>query len=77
VVPSSLRYIGIPNIVYVPLTDTDATTELLLIYRAGEANSRIANLSQLARGKAQTWKEAGQKTRGALPAKPRTRRKPS
>jgi DNA-binding transcriptional LysR family regulator len=77
VVPSSLRYIGIPNIVYVPLADADATTELLLIYRAGEANSRIANLSQLARAKAQSWTEAGQTTRGALPAKPRTRRKPA
>ena len=39
VVPSSLRYIGIPNIVYVPLADADATTELLLVYRAGALQS--------------------------------------
>jgi DNA-binding transcriptional LysR family regulator len=49
VVPSSLRYIGIPNIAYIPLSDADATTQLLLVYRAGEANTRVANLSQMAR----------------------------
>jgi len=51
VVPSSLRYIGIPNIAYIPLSDADATTQLLLIYRAGEANTRVANLSQMARSR--------------------------
>ncbi len=51
VVPSSLRYIGIPNIVYIPLSDADATTQLLLVCRAGEANTRVANLSQMARSK--------------------------
>ena len=51
VVPSSLRYIGIPNIAYIPLSDADATTQLLLVYRAGEANTRVANLSQMARAK--------------------------
>ena len=56
VVPSSLRYIGIPNIVYVPIADADATTDLLLVCRAGEANSRVANLSQMARAKALSWK---------------------
>lgn len=75
VVPSSLRYIGIPNIVYVPLADADATTELLLVYRAGEPNSRIVNLSQLARAKALSWQETGQRARPAAPVKPRSRRK--
>jgi DNA-binding transcriptional LysR family regulator len=51
VVPSSLRYIGIPNIAYIPLSDADATTQLLLVYRAGEANTRVANLSQMARAR--------------------------
>ena len=77
VVPSSLRYIGIPNIVYVPLADADATTELLLVYRAGEANSRVANLSQMARAKALPWKDSGRKQRAAVQAKPKTRRKAS
>ena len=53
VVPSSLRYIGIPNIAYVPISDADATTRLLLISRAGEANSRVANLAHMAQAKAQ------------------------
>ena len=65
VVPSSLRYIGIPDIVYLPLADADAMTELLLIYRAGEANSRIANLSQMARAKASSWKDAAVTARPA------------
>ncbi len=77
VVPSSLRYIGIPNIVYVPLADADATTELLMVYRAGEANSRIANLSQMARAKALSWKEESQTPRSVIQAKPKTRRKAS
>lgn len=54
VVPSSLRYIGIPNIGYVPLADDDALTELLMVSRAGEADFRIANLSQMARAKTLT-----------------------
>lgn len=57
VVPSSLRHIGIPDIVYLPLSDADAMTDLLMISRAGEANSRIANLSQMARAKASSWKD--------------------
>lgn len=56
VVPSSLRYIGIPNIVYIPLNDADATTQLLLVYRAGEANIRVANLTQMVRGRASSIK---------------------
>ncbi len=75
VVPSSLRYIGIPNIVYVPLADTDAMTELLMVYRAGEANSRIANLSQMARAKALSWKEESQKPGSVVQARTKTRRK--
>jgi DNA-binding transcriptional LysR family regulator len=77
VVPSSLRYIGIPNVVYVPLADEDATTALLLVCRAGEANSRIANLSQMARAKALSWKQSGQKQRSLVQPRPKTRRKAS
>jgi DNA-binding transcriptional LysR family regulator len=65
VIPSSLRYIGIPNIVYLPLADPDATTELLLVSRAGEANARIANLSQMARAKASLPQRPGGKPKAA------------
>ena len=61
VVPSSLRYIGVPNVVYLPLTDSDATTDLHMISRAGEANLRIANLNQMARAKARSWKKSDQR----------------
>ena len=61
VVPSSLRYIGVPNVVYIPLVDSDATTDLHMISRAGEANSRIANLNQMARAKALSWKKSTQR----------------
>jgi DNA-binding transcriptional LysR family regulator len=74
VVPWSLSYIGIPNIVYLPLADADATTDLLLVYRAGEANAHIANLSQMARAKALPWKESGRKQRPAVKARTKTRR---
>ena len=77
VVPSSLRYIGVPNVMYVPLADADATTNLLMITRAGEANSRIANLSQMARAKALSWKQSGQKQRSVVQTKPKARRKAS
>jgi DNA-binding transcriptional LysR family regulator len=60
VVPSSLRYIGIPNVVYMPLSDSDATTDLHMIRRAGEANSRVANFNQMARAKALSWKKSVQ-----------------
>jgi DNA-binding transcriptional LysR family regulator len=60
VVPSSLRYIGIPNIAYIPLSDADATTQLLLVYRAGEANTRVANLSQMARAKTGSSRSANE-----------------
>jgi hypothetical protein len=49
----------------------------LLVHRAGEANSRVANLSQMARAKALPWKDSGQKHRPAVQAKPKTRRKAS
>jgi DNA-binding transcriptional LysR family regulator len=75
VVPSSLRYIGIPNVVYVPLADEDATTTLLLVCRAGEANSRIANLSRMARAKASSWKRSGQKQRSPAQGRPKSERK--
>jgi DNA-binding transcriptional LysR family regulator len=77
VVPSSLRYIGIPNVVYLPLADEDAMTALLLVCRAGEANSRIANLSRMARAKASSWKQSGQRQRSVVQPKPRARRKVS
>ena len=76
VVPSSLRYIGIPNIVYVPLADADATTELLLVCRAGR-ELRVANLSQMARAKVLPWEDFGRRQRPAVQARPKTRRRAS
>jgi|TARA_A100001391_G_scaffold63912_1_gene39801 DNA-binding transcriptional LysR family regulator len=48
IVPSGLSYINIPNVVYRPLADDDAETDLLLAFRAGEENPRIARLIHLA-----------------------------
>jgi DNA-binding transcriptional LysR family regulator len=77
VVPSSMRYIGIPNIVFVPLADADATTDLLMVCRAGEANSRMANFSQMARAKALSWRnDADVAPRAAARPKQNARRKP-
>jgi DNA-binding transcriptional LysR family regulator len=48
IVPSGLQYIKIPNIVFLPLADEDAETDLFLAFRAGEENPRIAHLIRLA-----------------------------
>jgi hypothetical protein len=61
----------------VPLADADAMTNLLMISRAGEANSCVANLSQMARAKALSWRQSGQKQRTVVQTRPKTRRKAS
>jgi DNA-binding transcriptional LysR family regulator len=48
VVPSGLAYIAIPNVAFKDLADKDAETDLLLAFRAGEENPRIAHLIHLA-----------------------------
>ena len=48
IVPSGLKFIKIPNIEFLPLADDDAETDLLLAFRAGEENPRIAHLIRLA-----------------------------
>jgi DNA-binding transcriptional LysR family regulator len=48
VVPAGMRYITIPNIVFKDITNPNAETDLLLAYRAGEENPRIAQLIHLA-----------------------------
>lgn len=48
IVPSGLGYINIPNVTYKALADADAETELLLAFRAGEENPRVARLIHLA-----------------------------
>lgn len=48
IVPSGLRYIQIPNVVFKELADSDAETDLLLAFRAGEENPRLAHLIHLA-----------------------------
>ena len=48
IVPSGLAYITIPNIAFKDLADADAETDLLLAFRAGEENPRVAQLIHLA-----------------------------
>ncbi|PWK63034.1 LysR family transcriptional regulator [Aminobacter sp. AP02] len=48
IVPSGLAYIQIPNVAFKTLADADAETDLLLAYRAGEENPRLAHLIRLA-----------------------------
>ena len=48
ILPQGLRYIRIPNVEYRDLADEDARTELLLAFRAGEEDAKIAQLVRLA-----------------------------
>lgn len=48
VVPSELQCMDVPNILYRPLTDDGAITELLFAARAGEPSKLVANLRRLA-----------------------------
>jgi DNA-binding transcriptional LysR family regulator len=48
IVPSGLRHISIPNILFKPLADADAVTEVFLASRIGEANARIAVFRRMA-----------------------------
>lgn len=41
IVPSGLSYIRIPNVAFKELADSDAETDLLLAFRAGEENPRL------------------------------------
>ena len=50
IVPSELQCIAMPNILYRPLADREAITELFLAARAGEASAPIANLRRMAQG---------------------------
>lgn len=49
VVPSGLKCISIRNVLFKPLADVDAVTDLLLGYRAGESNACIASFRHLAK----------------------------
>ena len=64
VVPSGLRYINIPNIVFKPLIDEDAVTDLLMACRAGEANPRVASFRQIAQASLAAWKRGHQDLTG-------------
>jgi DNA-binding transcriptional LysR family regulator len=48
IVPSGLHHIAIPNILFKPLVDRDANTEIYLAARAGEPNARIATFRRMA-----------------------------
>lgn len=47
VVPSELQCIHVPHILYRPLADDDAVTELLFAARAGEPSRLVANLRHM------------------------------
>lgn len=48
IVPSGLQHVSLPNILFRPLADADAVTELFLASRIGEANARIAAFRRMA-----------------------------
>jgi DNA-binding transcriptional LysR family regulator len=48
IVPSGLRHIAVPNVLFKPLSDDDAVTEIHLASRAGEPNARVASFRRLA-----------------------------
>ena len=48
VVPSGLRHIRVPNVLFKPLADADAMSSIHLAWRAGEPNARVAGFRRLA-----------------------------
>jgi DNA-binding transcriptional LysR family regulator len=48
IVPSGVAFIRVPNIVYKPLHDADATTEIHLACRSGEPGAVVATFRRLA-----------------------------
>lgn len=48
VVPSELQCIQVPNVVFRPLNDLDARTDLLLAHRAGERNVLVSRFRHMA-----------------------------
>jgi hypothetical protein len=43
VVPSGLQCINIPHVLFKPIVDADALTDVLVAHRAGEGNVRVAS----------------------------------
>jgi DNA-binding transcriptional LysR family regulator len=60
VVPSELRCIHVPHIIFKPLTDKGAMTHLLMASRAGEASNLVANFRRLAENSVARWREQGE-----------------
>lgn len=58
VVPPELQRIHMPNLVFKPLADDDAITELRLACRAGEANSLIASFRHMTQAQLPAWKRS-------------------
>jgi DNA-binding transcriptional LysR family regulator len=56
VVPSELECINVPNVVFKPLVDEDAVTDLLLACRANEASALIASFRHMVQAALVTWK---------------------
>ena len=60
IIPSGLSYITVPNIVFKPLVDADATTEIHLASRRGEQNAIVEVFLSLT----QTASDASRRVRG-------------
>lgn len=56
IVPSELQCIAVPHVLYRPLTDEDAITELFFACRAGEASAHVTNVRHLAQSAAAGWR---------------------
>ncbi len=61
IVPSELQCIAVPHVVYRPLADDDAMTELFFACRAGEASAHVANVRHLAQSAVATWRASQSK----------------
>ena len=55
VVPSELRYVTVPNVVFRSLSDADAVTDVWLAARAGEPSSLIASFRHMLLAGAKSW----------------------
>ena len=58
VVPPELECIRMPNLLFKPLADDDAITELLLACRAGEANALVASFRHMTQAQLPAWKRS-------------------
>lgn len=56
VVPSELQLINVPDVIFKPLADEDAVTDVWMINRAGEQSSLIASFKHMTQTSLNAWK---------------------